>query len=155
MWRHLRSTVRLCSVEAGAGAQHDEEVQLYAFDCLAYGGDDLTRLPHGSRGFGLQAPRAPLPRRPVRSLAEGQEPEAPSVQPRRGPVLMNKIPSYTRRRQRGPRAAGDRALGNCPTCGALVDMRDLAQIFAHMLGQIPLVLTDRPALKCKAEALAE
>src|SRR4029077_21071949 len=25
--------------------KHDHEVQLYAFDCLALGGDDLTRLP--------------------------------------------------------------------------------------------------------------
>ena len=25
--------------------QHDHEVQLYAFDCLAYDGDDLSRLP--------------------------------------------------------------------------------------------------------------
>jgi hypothetical protein len=34
--------------------------------------------------------------------------------------------------------------GNCPTCGALVDMRDLAQVFAHMHGQVPLDLTGRP-----------
>jgi hypothetical protein len=25
--------------------------------------------------------------------------------------------------------------GNCPFCGALVDMRDLAQVMAHMHGQ--------------------
>jgi ATP-dependent DNA ligase len=25
--------------------KHDHEVQLYAFDCLAYDGDDLCRLP--------------------------------------------------------------------------------------------------------------
>jgi bifunctional non-homologous end joining protein LigD len=25
--------------------KHDHEVQLYAFDCLALGGDDLCRLP--------------------------------------------------------------------------------------------------------------
>jgi bifunctional non-homologous end joining protein LigD len=100
--------------------QHDEHVQLYAFDILAYNGDDLTRLPlhlrktnleqllrgrsdgifvapfragkdragpvrcrlpHGSRRFSLQAPRAPLSRRPVRSLAEGQEPQAPPPSP--------------------------------------------------------------------------
>jgi hypothetical protein len=35
-------------------------------------------------------------------------------------------------------------LGNCPTCGALVDMRDLAQVFAHMHGQVPLDLTGQP-----------
>jgi hypothetical protein len=34
--------------------------------------------------------------------------------------------------------------GNCPTCGALVDMRDLAQVFAHMHGQVPLDLTGQP-----------
>jgi hypothetical protein len=34
--------------------------------------------------------------------------------------------------------------GNYPVCGALVDMRDLAQVFAHMHGQVPLDLTGRP-----------
>jgi hypothetical protein len=34
--------------------------------------------------------------------------------------------------------------GNCPTCGALVDMRDLAQVMAHMHGQVPLDLTGQP-----------
>jgi bifunctional non-homologous end joining protein LigD len=31
--------------EALHSRQHDEEIQLYAFDILAYDGDDLTRLP--------------------------------------------------------------------------------------------------------------
>ena len=96
--------------------QYDEEVQLYAFDILAYEGDDLTRLPLHLRpaaarpaerylrcslragrdrtvavrgglqekagGNRLQAPRAPLPRRPERSLAQGQEPEASGLHPR-------------------------------------------------------------------------
>jgi hypothetical protein len=43
-------------------------------------------LPHGARGFGLQASRARLPARPLRPLAQGQEPAAPGLQPRRGPV---------------------------------------------------------------------
>ena len=34
--------------------QHDEEVQLYAFDCLAYNGDDLTRLPLHLRKTNLE-----------------------------------------------------------------------------------------------------
>jgi hypothetical protein len=34
--------------------------------------------------------------------------------------------------------------GNCPVCGALVDMRDLAQVMAHMHGQVPLDLTGLP-----------
>jgi hypothetical protein len=42
--------------------------------------------------------------------------------------------------------------GNCPTCGALVDMRDLAQVFAHMHGQVPLDLTGRPDPNCNRSA---
>jgi hypothetical protein len=34
--------------------------------------------------------------------------------------------------------------GNCAFCGALVDMRDLAQVMAHMHGQVPLDLTGQP-----------
>jgi bifunctional non-homologous end joining protein LigD len=124
--------------EALHSRQHDEEVQLYAFDCLAYNGDDLTRLPLHLRKTNLQqlvrgrsdgifvAPfergkigpdlfdaacrmglegmvskRAPLPRRPVRSLAEGQEPEAPSLHPSSGPVLSDgEDPNLHRHRQR-------------------------------------------------------
>ena len=103
--------------------KHDAEVQLYAFDMMAGGGDDIrqlpltlrkanlprllarrvdgihlrlrdrrnrprplpARLPDGARGSGLEAPRPRLPRWPVQSLEEGQEPEAPGHEPRRGP----------------------------------------------------------------------
>jgi hypothetical protein len=34
--------------------------------------------------------------------------------------------------------------GNCDVCGALVDMRDLAQVMAHMHGREPLDLTGQP-----------
>jgi hypothetical protein len=34
--------------------------------------------------------------------------------------------------------------GNCDVCGALVDMRDLAQVMAHMHGREPIDLTDQP-----------
>lgn len=35
--------------------------------------------------------------------------------------------------------------GNCPVCGALVDMRDLAQVMAHIHGtEIPFEEGDEP-----------
>jgi hypothetical protein len=34
--------------------------------------------------------------------------------------------------------------GKCDVCGALVDMRDLAQVMAHMHGREPLDLTGQP-----------
>ena len=34
--------------------KHDHEVQLYAFDCLAYDGDDLSRLPLHLRKTNLE-----------------------------------------------------------------------------------------------------
>jgi hypothetical protein len=34
--------------------------------------------------------------------------------------------------------------GNCPVCGALVDMRDLGQVMTHMHGEQPLDLTGKP-----------
>jgi hypothetical protein len=34
--------------------------------------------------------------------------------------------------------------GNCDVCGALVDMRDLAQVMAHMRGVGPLDLPGKP-----------
>ena len=45
--------------------RHDYEVQLYAFDCLAYDGDDLSRLPlHHLRKTNLaQLLRGPCSRR--------------------------------------------------------------------------------------------
>jgi hypothetical protein len=33
----------------------------------------------------------------------------------------------------------------CPFCGALIDMRDPAQVMAHLHGQVPLDLTGLPA----------
>ena len=108
--------------------KHDHEVQLYAFDCLALGGDDLCRLPLHLRKTNLAQPlrgraegsswrhsqqgeigpelfeaacrmgleglvskhRERVYRgRPLRPLAQGQEPAAPGLQPRRGPVLRS------------------------------------------------------------------
>jgi hypothetical protein len=35
--------------------------------------------------------------------------------------------------------------GNCPVCGAFVDMRDLAQVLAHIHGEkIPFFVDDEP-----------
>ncbi|WOH53514.1 hypothetical protein [Bradyrhizobium sp. sBnM-33] len=34
--------------------------------------------------------------------------------------------------------------GKCPVCGALVDMRDLAQVMTHMHGGQPLDVTGKP-----------
>jgi hypothetical protein len=34
---------------------------------------------------------------------------------------------------------------NCDVCGALVDMRDLGQVMAHMHGREPIDLTGQPA----------
>jgi hypothetical protein len=57
---------------------------------------------------------------------------------------MPKIPTYTGTDSESPDRPEIEHLGNCPTCGALVDMRDLAQVFAHMHGQVPLDLSDKP-----------
>jgi bifunctional non-homologous end joining protein LigD len=40
--------------EALHSREHDEKVQLYAFDCLAYNGDDLTGLPLHLRKTNLE-----------------------------------------------------------------------------------------------------
>jgi bifunctional non-homologous end joining protein LigD len=92
--------------------KHDDGVQLYAFDILAFDGDDLRQLPlsmrktnlarllarrpdgifvapyeqgeigpdlflaarrMGAGGFGQQAPRPRIPRRPMSTLGQGQE----------------------------------------------------------------------------------
>ena len=52
-------------------------------------GPDLfrARLPDGAGGHGLEASREHLPRRPVRSLDQGQEPAASGVRPCAGSVL--------------------------------------------------------------------
>ena len=57
---------------------------------------------------------------------------------------MMKIPTYTGTDSENPERPEIEHFGNCPVCGALVDMRDLAQVFAHMHGQVPLDLTGRP-----------
>ena len=57
---------------------------------------------------------------------------------------MAKIPSYTGTDSESPGQPEIEHFGNCPFCGALVDMRDLAQVFAHMHDQQPLDLTGRP-----------
>jgi hypothetical protein len=57
---------------------------------------------------------------------------------------MTKLPSYTGVDSENPGRPEIEHYGNCPVCGALVDMRDLPQVFAHMHGQLPLVLTGRP-----------
>src|SRR5712671_4845749 len=57
---------------------------------------------------------------------------------------MAKIPSYTGTDSESPGRPEIEHFGNCPFCGTLVDMRDLAQVFAHMHDQQPLDLTGRP-----------
>ena len=54
-------------------------------------GPDLFRHAclMGLEGHRLEAPREQLPRRPVRSLDQGQEPAASSHEPRRGPGLRS------------------------------------------------------------------
>jgi hypothetical protein len=95
--------------------RHDNEVQLYAFDVLALGGEDLRqlplslrarrdrhravrrRLPPGPRGPGLETARPTLKRRPVEGLDQGQEPDTPGDGPR---VLKRTIARGPRRAQR-------------------------------------------------------
>ena len=99
---------------------HDAEVQFYAFDILVSDGEDLRRLPLSMRKtnlarllarrvdgiflsdfeqgeigpdlfrHGLQTSRAHLSRWSVRSLDQGQEPGAPSVQPGAGSVRLRR-----------------------------------------------------------------
>jgi len=57
---------------------------------------------------------------------------------------MAKIPTYTGTDSENPERPEIEHFGNCPICGALVDMRNLAQVMAHTRGQVPLVLTDLP-----------
>jgi hypothetical protein len=56
---------------------------------------------------------------------------------------MVKIPSYTGTDSESPERPEIEQFGNCPVCGALVDMRDLAQVMAHMHGQVPPDLTGK------------
>ena len=48
------------------------------------------RLPDGAGGAGVEAPRQPVPRWPVRSLGQGEEPAASRVQPGHGSVWMSR-----------------------------------------------------------------
>lgn len=57
---------------------------------------------------------------------------------------MVKIPSYTGVDSESPGRPQIEHFGNCPVCGALVDMRDLGQVMEHMHGQVPLDLTGQP-----------
>jgi hypothetical protein len=86
--------------------RHDDEVQLYAFDCLVLDGDDLRKLPLSMRKTNLARllARRPdgiyvAPRRRVAELANGEEP------PRTG----------SRKRWRpSPAAAGLSFVSGCP-----------------------------------------
>ncbi|WP_333939067.1 ATP-dependent DNA ligase [Bradyrhizobium sp. CCBAU 11386] len=55
----------LSDFDALQSRRHDDEVQLYAFDCLALGGDGLSRLPLFMRKTNL----AQLEKDPQRSSA--------------------------------------------------------------------------------------
>jgi hypothetical protein len=57
---------------------------------------------------------------------------------------MAKIPSYNGTDIENPERPDIEHFGNCPICGALVDMRDLVQVMAHRHGEVPLVLTGKP-----------
>jgi hypothetical protein len=57
---------------------------------------------------------------------------------------MAKISRYTGADSEAPERPEVKHLGNYRVCGALVDMCDLAQVLAHMHGQVPLDLTGQP-----------
>ena len=57
---------------------------------------------------------------------------------------MAKVPSYTVIDVENPERPEIEHFGNCDVCGALVDMRDLVQVMAHMHGREPLDLTGKP-----------
>jgi hypothetical protein len=80
----------------------------------------------------------------VRSLAEGQEPETSGFHARGGELLMPNIPHYTGTDSEKSARPELEHYGNCDVCGALVDMRDLAQVMAHMHGRQPIDLPDKP-----------
>ncbi|WP_213290086.1 hypothetical protein [Bradyrhizobium sp. sGM-13] len=54
------------------------------------------------------------------------------------------LPRYTGVDMEDPNRPEIEHFGNCPVCGALVDMRDLGQVMAHMHGEQPLDLTGKP-----------
>jgi hypothetical protein len=57
---------------------------------------------------------------------------------------MKKIQNYTGTDSENPDRPEIEHFGNCDVCGALIDMRDLAQVMAHMHGREPLDLTGQP-----------
>lgn len=57
---------------------------------------------------------------------------------------MPKIPSYTGTDSENPERPEIEHFWNCSIYGALVDMRGLAQVMAHMHGREPIVLADKP-----------
>jgi hypothetical protein len=57
---------------------------------------------------------------------------------------MQKIQNYTGTDSENPERPEIELFGNCDVCGALVDMRDMAQVMAHMHGRVPLDLTGLP-----------
>ena len=57
---------------------------------------------------------------------------------------MPNIPRYTGTDSENPERPELEHFGNCSICGALIDMRDLAQVMAHMHGAEPIDLTDQP-----------
>jgi hypothetical protein len=54
---------------------------------------------------------------------------------------MAKVPRYTGTDSESPERPEIEHFGNCDVCGALVDMRDLAQVMEHMHGRQPIDLT--------------
>ena len=57
---------------------------------------------------------------------------------------MKKIQNYTGTDSENPERPEIEHFGNCDVCGALVDMRDMAQVMTHMHERVPLDLTDLP-----------
>jgi hypothetical protein len=57
---------------------------------------------------------------------------------------MAKIPTYTGTDSENPERPEIEHFGNCDVCGALIDMRDLAQVMAHTHGRQPIDLTGKP-----------
>jgi hypothetical protein len=118
-----------------------QEVQ--AAQCQA----PLAKVP--TQEWAAEAPRAPA--RPI--PAQAQIPKSAGSSLECGPPsgasqtssdrwrISQATLAPTARTPTGPRSEH---YGNCPICGALVDMRDLPQVFAHMHGEVPLVLTGRP-----------
>jgi ATP dependent DNA ligase domain len=53
MARRYCSASTACLTSTGCIGRHDDEVHLYAFDCLALDGDDLRKLPLSMRKTNL------------------------------------------------------------------------------------------------------